>query len=86
MSTTSDLARELEVLAADPNSARVRKANTTLAPRGSVTERKPNIRSQILDLGGNGDTVSKNIDAFIANLEANKKDKEKLTRASPAPK
>jgi len=73
MSTNSDLARELEALAADPaNSARVRKANT-LEPRGSLTERKPNIRSQILDLaGGNGDTI----DAFIANLEANKKEKE----------
>ena len=83
MSTNSDLARELEALAADPaNSARVRKASTTIEPRGSLTERKPNIRSQILDLGGNGDTI----DAFIANLEANQKDEERLAKASPAPK
>ena len=82
MSTNSDLARELEALAADPaNSARVSRAST-IEPRGSLTERKPNIRSQILDLAGNGDTI----DAFIANLEANKKDKEGLAKASPAPK
>lgn len=74
MSTNSDLARELEAIVADPaNSTRVRKASTTVEPRGSLTERKPNIRSQILDLaGGNGDTI----DAFIANLEANKKERE----------